>query len=433
MNQLSTTVSTRYGRLFEFLNLSIPVLMGIFIIRNPYPRTTAIEEITFYGAVLILLILLILRKTSFSMRTPLSIPFALLVLWSCVGLFFALNKDNSIHDVYAHLIKYLAVFYLLFNFFNTKERLRILIWTIIVSTAIFSVWIMVYFYLILGYSLSTKLGLFMDEIASNTIGISTLFAMLLCLYQFMREEIGYRKIILAICICVTSTATLATQTRGSILAMFVSLLLSFPKNKKTISVLFLFLIMAVFLMPVKNRLSPQAAIDTMSISQRINAWYCFGEMLKDHPIAGIGFGMQTYFDENLLAEYNERVPIKYRQLEPLKAPHNLVVDIAVRLGLVGLAFFFYILFEFFRMGRHVIKNGKKDFFRHWSFCLMVALIAFLIQGLFESTMSGPPAIVFYTIMAMMAILWHLNNKQDIDGKTEVINSQAVSGQRGSSV
>ncbi|HYA12806.1 MAG TPA: O-antigen ligase family protein, partial [Syntrophales bacterium] len=329
--------------------------------------------------------------------------------------------------------------YLLFNFFNTKKRLHILIWTIIISTVIFSVWIMIYYYLILGHPILgpspfTKLGLLMGEIASNIIGISTLFAMLLCLYQFTREEIGHRKILLAICFCITAIATLATQTRGSILAMFVSLLLSFPKNKKTITVIFLFLAIFIVLMPVRNILTPPAIIERIHImDDRINAWYCFGEMVKDYPLTGIGFGMQTYADDNLLNKYNEKVPIKYRQPEPMKAPHNLVVDIAVRLGLVGLASFFYILFEFFRMGRHIIKNNKDDFFGHWSLCLMVALTALFIQGMFENTMSGPPAIVFYTIMAMMAILWHLNKKQDIDGQSEVVDNQTLSGQRGSPV
>ncbi len=410
-------LKAEYGRLFKYLNLSIPILMGIFIFFNPYPRVTAIQEISFYGSVLILLTLIIFRKQDFSFQTPLSVPFLLFVLWSFCGLFFALNKGNSIHDVYAHLIKYVIVFYLLFNFFNTKERLLILIWTIVVSTAIYSVWMMVYFYVVLGNALSTKLGLFMDEIPSNIVGISTLFAMLLSIYQLTKEEIGYRKIILAVCLCATAIATLATQTRGTVLAMFVSLLLSFPKNKKTITVIFLFLAIAIVLMPVKDKLTPNAIMHRISImDDRTNAWYCFGEIVKDHPLTGIGFGMQTYFDENLLNKYNERVPIQYRQADPLKAPHNLVVDIAVRVGIVGLLFFFYIIFVFGRMGLQIIKSGKDDFTGHWGSCFVAAFVAVFIQGLFENTMSGPPAIILYTIMAMMTILWCLNAESDIQGQ-----------------
>jgi len=412
MNESSPLpLKTKYGRLFKSLNLCIPILMGIFIFFNPYHHMTAIQEISFYGSVLILLTLILLKKTDFSFQTPLSIPFFLFLLWSFYDLFFALNKENSIHDIYAHLIKYFIVFYLLFNFFKTKERLLILIWTIVISTAIYSVWMMVSFYVVSGKAFSTKLGLFMDEIPSNIIGIPTLFAMLLSIYQLTKERIVYRKIILAICLCATAIATLATQTRGTILAMFVSLLLSFPKNKKTITAIFLFLAVAVILMPVKDILTPHAIIDRIHImDDRINAWYCFGEMLKDHPLTGIGFGMQTYFDESLLNKYNERVPIQYRQTDFVMAPHNLVIDIAVRVGIVGLLFFFYIIFVFGKMGRQIIKSGKDDFTGHWGLCFVATFIAIFIQGLFENTLSGPPAIILYTIMAMMTILWHLNAK-----------------------
>jgi O-antigen ligase len=272
---------------------------------------------------------------------------------------------------------------------------------------------MVYFYVVLGNALSTRLGLFMDEIPPNIVGISTLFAMLLSIYQLTKERIAYRKIILAICLCATVIATLATQTRGTILAMFVSLLLSFPKNKKTLTVIILFLVIAILLMPVKSRLTPHAISDRISLDARTNAWYCFGEMVKDHPLTGIGFGMQTYFDENLLNKYNERVPIQYRQSDPVKAPHNLVVDIAVRVGIVGLLFFFCIIFVFGRMGRQIIKSGKDDFTGHWGLCFVAAFVAVFIQGLFENTMSGPPAIILYVIMAMMTILWRLNAESDI--------------------
>jgi putative inorganic carbon (HCO3(-)) transporter len=414
-------MKTKYGRLFESLNLCIPILLGIFIVFNPYPYVTAIQEISFYGSVLILLTLILLKKTDYSLRTPLSFPFLLFVLWSFCGLFFALNKENSIHDFYAHLLKYVIVFYLLFNFFKTKERLLILIWTIVISTAIYSVWMMIYYYLILGNTLSTKLGLFMDEIPSNIVGISTLFAMILSIYQLTKEKIVYRKIILAICLCTTTVATLATQTRGAILAMFVSLLLSFPKNRKTLSVFFLFLAIAIFLMPVKDILTPQALVNRIRVGDREQIWYCFGEIIKDHPITGIGFGMQTYFDENLLNNCNERVPVEYRQDIPLKAPHNLVVDIAVRVGIVGLLLFFYIVFVFGRMSWQIIKSEKDDFIGHWGSCFVAAFVAVFIQGLFENTMSGPPAIIFYTIMAMITILWHLNPETDIKCRHDTDN------------
>lgn len=39
---------------------------------------------------------------------------------------------------------------------------------------------------------------------------------------------------------------------------------------------------------------------------------------------------------------------------------------------------------------------------------MAAFAAVFIQGFLENTMSGSPAIVLYTILGMMTILWRLD-------------------------
>jgi len=415
MNNVALLLHSKNRRICQLLNICIPILVGMFIFLNPYPHVTAIKEITFYGSVLLLLILIFLRRDVFSLRTPLSVPFFLFVLWSFCGLFFALNKGNSIHDLFAHLIKYLVIFYLLFNFFATEERLLILLWAIVISTALYSTGLAVDFYIIHGYYLSTKLGLYTDgqhEIPSNIIGITTLFGLLLSLYQLTREDIFYRKIVLTICVCATAIATIATQTRGTILAMMVSLLLSLPKNKKTLLFFFLFLASVILVMPVKNQITPNALMNKIVSDNRVKIWYCFAEMIKDHPITGIGFGMQTYDDKDLINKYNERVPETYRQAEPHAAPHNLLVDIAARTGLIGLISFLYIIFIFLQLGWRIVKYGRDDFIRHWGLCFLTAFVAVFIQGQFENTMSGPAAIMFYTIMAMMAILWRLNIMTD---------------------
>jgi putative inorganic carbon (HCO3(-)) transporter len=388
----------------------------MFIFFNPYPHVTAIQEITFYGSVLLLLTLIFLKKKEFSLRTPLSIPFLLFVLWSLFSLFFALNKGNSIHDFYAHLIKYLLIFYLLFNFFATKERLLILIWTIIISTALYSAGMLVNFYIQNGYNISVKLGLYQNglyEIPPNIIGISTLLGLLLSLYQLTKEEILYRKTVLTICVCATTIATLATQARGTILAMIVSLLLSFPRNKKTLLFFFLFLALVILAMPVKNHFTPSDIITKIHTDDRIDIWYNYFEIMKDHPITGIGFGMQTMYDENLLKYYHAKTSPNHKTTVIYNAPHNIVVDIAVRVGFVGLTLFFYIILVFVRMIWQIIKSGKDDFIRHWGSCFSAAFVAVFIQGQFENILSGPPVIILYTIFALITILWHMNTKKDV--------------------
>jgi len=150
--------------------------MGIFIFLNPFPHTTAIKETCVYLSLVIVLILICFKKTNFSFKSPLTLPFVLFVVWVLIGLFFALDKENSIHDFRAHLLKYLVVYYILINFFNSQKRLVVLSWIIIASAVIFSIGEIYYFYIMLGNSFSVKLSTGLTEIPVNWVGYITVTA-----------------------------------------------------------------------------------------------------------------------------------------------------------------------------------------------------------------------------------------------------------------
>lgn len=394
------------------MNQSVPVLIGIFIFFNSFPHTTAIKEICFYLSLFIVLLLIFFKETDFSLKTPLSIPFASFVVWAFIGIFFALDKGNSIHDFRTLLLKYLVLYYLLVNFFNTKKRFEILSWVIIISAAVFSAGAMIYFYLISGYPISTRLGLTFLELHVDYIGFVTLFAILLSLHHIPREANSYGKVVLIICLLVTSMATLLTQSRGTLIAAFFAFIVLFPQNKKTLIVFLVLFLIGVGITPgLKNRL----AITNILNAPRIGINLTTYEIIKSYPIIGIGFGMETYGNKKLLdlEKYNARVPSKYGQQVIITAPHNSLLDITVRTGLVGLALYIYILFTFVRMGWKIIRYGKDDFIRGCGLCIMAGFVGIFIQGIFADGMFGPQAIVLYTIFAMMTILWHLDEADSL--------------------
>ena len=399
-------------RILNLLNQSVPVLIGIFIFFNSFPHTTAIKEICFYLSLFIVLLLIFFKETDFSLKTPLSIPFAIFVVWVFIGIFFALDKGNSIHDFRALLLKYLVLYYLLVNFFNTKKRFEILSWVIIISAAVFSAGAMIYFYLISGYPISARLGLTFLELHVDYIGFVTLFAILLSLHHIPRETHSYGKVVLIICLLVTSMATLLTQSKGTLIAAIFAFIVLFPKNKKTLIVFFILFLIGMGITPgLKNRL----ALTNILNAPRIGINLATYEVIKDYPITGIGFGMQTYGNKKLLDldKYNERISPKYRQPIVIDSPHNSVADVTVRTGLVGLALYIYILFTFVRMGWKIIRYGKDDFIRSCGLCIMAGFVGIFIQGIFADGMFGPQAIVLYTIFAMMTILWHLDEADSL--------------------
>ena len=398
MNEL-----TKREKIFKGLNLGIPALMGLFIFLNPFPHTTGIKEICFYSSVVMILILACFRKLDFSFRSPLTIPFLLFALWAFIGLFFALDKENSIHDYQMHLLKYMVFYYILINYFNSRERLSYLSWIIIVSSTLFSIGDIVYFYGILGHTLSTKLVTGLPEVAVNWVGIIVVPAAIFSLHHIMVENRLYVKAISVIALFSTFTICILTQARSTVLALFLSVIILCFKNKK-IMIAGLGIMLILTAMPsLKDRLTER---DT--ILRRLSIHYLNCEIIKDYPVMGIGFGMEAYSSGKYidLEAYSKRVPEKYRSLSIYSDPHSWPFSIAIRTGLIGLALFLYMLFACFKMGWISTRQGKDD---QWGRRLIAAFVAVLVIGFFEPFFSHVPEVVFYTLLAMITIVWKLGD------------------------
>ena len=167
---------------------------------------------------------------------------------------------------------------------------------------------------------------------------------------------------------------------------------------------------------LSNRLSLATIYEHAKI--RIGITYLFFEMIKDYPITGVGYGMQTYDDSDLLAKYNERVPLQFRQDPPVRSPHNLFTDVTVRLGLVGFALFIFILCRFIQTGWKLAKSGNNHFTQRWSLCLFGAFFAFLTNSLAMDAAFGTQAMVFYCLLAMMTILWRIAKSAEMPPTAE---------------
>ncbi|MDI9571030.1 MAG: O-antigen ligase family protein [Pseudomonadota bacterium] len=395
----------------EILGRAIYALTAVLIFFNPFPELTAVEEISFYGA-FILFLALVALKGEVRMANPLALPLGLFFAWTCIGLPFALDAGNSAHDVYAHLFKYLVIFYLLVNVFATEKRLSRLILIVIASTTVYAVVTMCHFYLILGNPLTVKLGYRLPwEIPTNVIGVLTIAALIFCLFRLLERKTALERIILAAVLFALTAATLATQTRSAIGAMIIGLIVAAPRLKKVLLLFLPLILLMAFVMPVKNRLAPGSLLNKIRTDDRINTWYIFYEMAKDHPLTGIGFGFETYQDDDLLERYNARVPDSYRRPVADKAPHNFIVDTAARTGFVGLALFLIILLRMLWTAGRLACRGRSSFVGNWSLAMLAASSAWIVQGMFENVLSGPPAIILIMIMAMTMILWNIERAE----------------------
>lgn len=390
----------------------LPVLAGILAALIPFPRMTAVTEVCFYGSVALVLLSMRSRGSSFTLESPLTLPLAMFAAWSLFGVWFSLDPVNSLTDLYAHLIKYLGLYYLWINLFDSEKGLTALARILIMSSAVFSIAAIVSFYVLAGHPWQDRLGEpAVLGITSDYIGFFTLSAILLSLKPDAAGQPVFFKIILAVCVLCIIAATMLTQSRATLMAALASMLVLLGTRKKALVLAYLALFaLAVLLTPLGDRFS----LEQFKRNERVGLYWTTLEVIKAYPWTGIGFGMQIYGNEKLLDlnRYNEQIPVQHRQQTPIRSPHGTFLDVTVRTGWVGLVLFLSVLAAYIRMGWHVVRHGRDDSVRAWGLCLFAVFLSITVQGLFSDGTFGPQALSLYMNFAMMTILWRVHNRKD---------------------
>lgn len=434
---------------WRVLNDAVFWLLGIFIFINPFPHTTSIQEISFYASVFLVAVRVGFRKFSFSFKTPLSLPLLLFTIWAGLGLFFALDLENSLHDFYSHWLKYLMLYYLLINVFHSEKRFMGLSWIIVISATVFCLGALGYEYLLLGPNeYSSRFGLRFIQTPTNLMGVITLLGAILSAHHLTEKGRPWQyRALMALCLSAVLAVTVLTQSRSNFVALGIVAVMLLSKNKKILLAFVILMALVVWLSPIKNRFlmgETSKVSDKGSLLHRIAIAYISCEIIKDHPVFGTGFGIKTFQNRKAIdpRAYNQRLPEKYRMdrwgpkvvdLEAYQAmnfknsgkdkglpegygivehlfkrPHNMFLNVGVRTGLVGLLFFIYLLINAGRMCWKTMRHGRNDFLKGWGYCGSALLAMFLVKGSLDPIFTHLTEVAFFTILAMITIIWKLN-------------------------
>jgi len=382
--------------------------LTLLIFLNPFQQyASSLTEIFFYAALIFALPLLWSRTTRPDFRSPLGLPFLFFLLWAFASTLWAFDWENTLHDVNRYLLRFLILYYLLISFFTRKVHFLVLLWSFIVSTTLFSLGAILYIYVLSANPLSFRLDL--HRMQTNQIAQCCMFGVLLSLFYFSMARKWREKTVLLICFISTFAAVLLTYSRASLLALAVGclFLLFTSKFKKPLilTTLALFAAAAV-IFNISPDQQKRLSFDNIRSDERIKIYATDYEMLKDKPLAGFGYGVEAYRKNFSL--FNKRLPEKFVTQIEYPHPHNVFLDIALRLGLVGFVLFCWILFRAFKMSGELMTKAKSPFLRHWGTGLTACLAAFLTAGSFGNILNSRNAVILYAIMAMITILWKLH-------------------------
>lgn len=422
----------------QILNYLIPILTGIYIFINPLPLDS-ISEVCYYFSCAALITLLLFRKTTFTLRSPLSIGLGLFFFWAVLGLFTTLDFSHTLHDLRGNLLEYLVIFYLLVNFYNSRNRLEFLSDLIIASAMVFSVVGLIVFYGIEGNPLSTRFGQTSGKMFTGFMCFTTIFAAILSLRGLYQPGSILRQAVYFFCFLVLTVATMLNQSRAVIISLSAALLITCLHRKKNIILIAVAAIIIVFTPGFIDRINAIGFTQDIRSKMFRLSW----EVIKDYPVYGVGYGGQIYSNPKLidLEKYNASLPEKYQQnkfiwqiyskpklidLEKYDASllekyqhkkfiitstHNTFLDVAIRTGLVGLTLFCLIVLTALWMLWDIFFRRRSDeFFRSWSIYLFACLVSIMILSFFLDALYGAQGIILYIILAMINILWNLARK-----------------------
>lgn len=386
----------------------ISCCLMLFLFLNVFPRVNFIKDIFFYLPLAMFLFLIFFKKIDFSIKSPLLLPVVMFTAWAFLTSIFAHDVFESFRSFYSHLVRYIIFYFLAIIFFDTKSKIITLSWIIVLSTIIFFTGALIYYYIILQNPLSSRFGF--SYFATNIISFGTIFSILLSFQLLFAEQLSHRKLFLITGIIILMAATLLTQSRGAFISLVISSLIILARNKFFLISFIVILVALTSILPGKNRISTDKIFNDRA---RIGMLYYSLEIVKDYPVMGTGFSIDVFKNKKVMNQekYWENIPEQYRNVNFIW-PHSMPLSLLVRTGITGLILFSFIFITLFRMCFKIIQSDKNESLKGWGWCLFAALVMFIISGLFEPVFIHSLDTIFYTICAMITIIWKINEKAE---------------------
>ncbi len=161
------------------------------------------------------------------------------------------------------------------------------------------------------------------------------------------------------------------------------------------------ILLVLFQIPqTAGRLNPQGVTGFL----RLNLWKASYNMVRDHPVFGVGL-------DNFLYEYRGKYLLDAAWKEPnLSHPHNLILDLATRLGIFGLASGTWLFWSYWSVS-HKLPNSSTLQWKPVAIGLVAVLFGLIAHGLVDhSLFLVDLSFVFFFLLGLGVWIKNFGNK-----------------------
>ncbi|MFA6129533.1 MAG: O-antigen ligase family protein [Candidatus Omnitrophota bacterium] len=331
------------------------------------------------------------------------------------GLFFAASVISIINSVsysssfqgIIKLLKYILIFLACSEEIRDKQHINKIIISIcsgICLVAIDAIWQMVFGYDFIHHiAIQAAIGLPRPTASfpnPNILGVymTALTPLIFGLTFFYFK--GWRKLLMFFVSVLGLAGVFLTLSRGAGLGTYLAILFLSIANKKKLFTFILIGILIIFPFVMPKDIKQWAKeinynpIVFMLNQDRISIYNNTVNMIEHHPFIGVGLNT---FSKNY-GKYKTEAAEKYAHTPDTIYAHNIYLQTAGEVGLLGLAMFLLFLFQVFRVILKASRKLSDEYLRITVLSLVACLIAFLVNGLTETSL-------YYPRVAM--IFWYL--------------------------
>ena len=340
------------------------------------------------------------------------LPLAVFLLWGIAGIYGALDVGTAI-KVLSIFVMGASVYLVTSQTIRSPEEAHGIMWAAAVTVGI-----TVLYTVVAGFGGSMSEVYQNDEGGQSYARFGGIFGHPNLLGGFLAlaipsmvalaasERLWWRRLSGYLLVIAAMAGLVLTYSRGAWLGTGVGLLILLPVLKRG----FWLILGAVLLGPVLVGMvtssdavlarleSIAAAGSDPALMERLEIWGMAFRLVAEHPLLGVGLGnFQAAYGRLMVPD----LPLLTYPLELPEHAHNLFLNLAVEVGLVGVSAFAWLLAVAFLRVRQ-IKRFADWRVGVWSMGLAAGLVAISVQALVDVVVyQGFVAILFFTYLGVM--------------------------------
>lgn len=357
-----------------FINLII-ILFPLYLIKiHIFSIPFTVLELMIY---ILFLFWVLQKKEQVNFKDLPLAPLALIFLGVLISTIFSDDKMVSLGILKGWFFVPIIFLFVISQVVKTREQIKNIFLSLFFSGA--GVAAVSFFYFLSGnmtFDGRLKSFYLSPNHLAMALASSILIGFWFLIHADQRKEKLFYGIVLSLILC----AFYLTYSYSAWLAVFFGILflmffaLIKQKIKIFVAVSFIFVAGVLFFSQINTEKFLNILNERGSLASRIMIWKVSFELVKSHPIVGIGPGM---FQTEYLKVQNKFEPY----LEwAVPQPHNIFIAFWLQTGILGLIGFVWLVVLFFKQGFQVIKNKDREFI---VLCLGI-MIYILIHGLIDT-------------------------------------------------